>query len=214
VTNPNDESEEQAYFRAIEETFIRLRGAPLLLSPADWRIAQTWRRDGVPFDLVQETLETLFRLREERGAKGKVQSLRYCQDAVETAWEELQELVEPARREEPEALDSSDRVAALADSLPSLPTLDRLGLRERILALSGSVTAMEAELRTLERELYDGLVEDLEDEEREELERRVAGVLNDLPEPLELEERALAADRLRRQILRRRLELPYLTLLS
>ena len=43
---------DQAYFQAIEETFVRLRGAPLLLSPADWQVARRWHRDGVPLPLV------------------------------------------------------------------------------------------------------------------------------------------------------------------
>ena len=43
---------ESAYFRAIEDAFVRLRGAPLLLSPADFQVATRWGQRGcVPLGL-------------------------------------------------------------------------------------------------------------------------------------------------------------------
>ena len=66
---------DHAYFRAIEEVFIRLRGAPLLLSPTDWQIARGWHRTGIPLDVVCSTLEELFRQRAEAGKQSTVRSL-------------------------------------------------------------------------------------------------------------------------------------------
>src|SRR5262249_60194670 len=87
-----------AYFQAIEEIFVELRGAPLLLSPADWQVARRWHREGVPLDLVRGSLEEVFAKRKERGAKGKISSLRCCAPAVAAAWAGLRELAAPGPR--------------------------------------------------------------------------------------------------------------------
>src|SRR5436305_902597 len=102
--NETVEEPPHAYFQAIEEIFVALRGAPLLLSPADWQVARRWHGEGVPLDVVRSTLEEVFAKRKERGAKGRLSSLRYCAPAVEAAWADLRELSAPARRAEAAAL--------------------------------------------------------------------------------------------------------------
>src|SRR5215475_13765984 len=125
------EEQPHAYFQAVEEIFVALRGAPLLLSPADWQVARRWHREGVPLDLVRRTLEEVFAKRKERGAKGKISSLRYCAPAVEAAWEELRELTAPGERSEAPAFEIRPRLAALATALPrSFPEI-----RARIVAI-------------------------------------------------------------------------------
>ncbi|HBL31598.1 MAG TPA: hypothetical protein DD490_32655, partial [Acidobacteria bacterium] len=109
-----ESSEDHAYFQAIEEVFVRLRGAPLLLSPADWQVARRWHRDGVPLDLVRRVLEEIFAKRKERGAKGKISSLRYCASAIEAAWADLRELTAPGERLEAPVFDPAARLQALA----------------------------------------------------------------------------------------------------
>ena len=77
--------DDHEFFQAIEACFIRLRGAPLLLSPADWQLAKHWRQRGIPLDLVLETLEEVFAARRARNAKGKVQDFCHlC--SVESCW--------------------------------------------------------------------------------------------------------------------------------
>lgn len=114
----NDALEDHAYFLAIEDHFVRLRGAPLLLSPADWQVARRWHQQGVPVELVRRALEEVFARRRERGAKGRISSLRYCAPAVEAAWTEHSELAAPGTRVEAEAFDAASRLAALAAALP------------------------------------------------------------------------------------------------
>jgi hypothetical protein len=92
------ESEEMAYFHAIEETFLRLRGSGCLLAPPDYQAARGWHTAGVPLDLVLAEIAGVFERRRERGDRGPVNSLRYCASAVESAWAELRELQAPGDR--------------------------------------------------------------------------------------------------------------------
>ena len=74
------------WFRAIEDHFVRLRGAPLLLSPGDWHQASEWQRRGIPLDLVLQAISDVFAAAVARGRKTPIQSLRYCRHAVEEAF--------------------------------------------------------------------------------------------------------------------------------
>lgn len=111
------EADDHAYFQAVEEIFVRLRGAPLLLSPADWQVARRWHRQGIPLDLVRRALEEVFARRRERGLQGRISSLRYCAHAIEAAWSSWSEMMAPGLRGEAPALDVAGRLAALAAAL-------------------------------------------------------------------------------------------------
>src|SRR3954447_3427383 len=144
------EDSDHAYFQAVEEIFVALRGAPLLLSPADWQVARRWHREGVPLDLVRSTLEEVFAKRKERGAKGKISSLRYCAPAVEAAWADLRELTVPARRAEAPAFEVAPRLASLAARLRA-----REALSARVAGLSGDPQEVEEHLAALDRQMLD-----------------------------------------------------------
>lgn len=208
-----DSEADQAYFQAIEETFVRLRGAPLLLSPADWQVARRWHRDGVPLPLVQRVLEEVFARRRERGAKGRINSLRYCKPAVEAAWEEVQQLTAPGRRTDAEPLEVAPRLAALAAALPAgIPGREELAGRLR--GLEGESEGIEAALSELDRELLQAAAAGLDENASAELETAVDSTLANLAARLPPEDLAGARDRLRRQFLRQRLGLPVLSLFS
>ncbi|HEX5759428.1 MAG TPA: hypothetical protein VF121_09560 [Thermoanaerobaculia bacterium] len=217
-----DSASDQAYFQAIEETFVRLRGAPLLLSPADWQVARRWHRQGVPLLLVQRVLEEVFERRRERAPKGRINSLRYCRQAVEAAWSEVQQLTAPGRRTEVEPLDVAPRLAALAAALPAaLAGREELATRVRRLGESagggppaGDSEAVEAALAALDRELLERAGEALSEEARGALEEAVETTLAALAARLPAEDLAAARERLRRQLLRQRLGLPVLSLFS
>lgn len=140
-------SEEHRYFRAIEAVFVELRGAPLLLSPSDWRVAKGWFRQGIPLDLVSRTLAEVFAKRRERGAEGLV-SLRYCSRAIEAAWQAAQELGAAAASRQPETgFDLAGRLNALAEALPAtLPDRDRWVAALGALAGQGGSEATESAL--------------------------------------------------------------------
>jgi hypothetical protein len=205
--------QEQSYFRRIEETFIRLRGTPFLLSASDWRLAQGWYGEGIPVAVVCRALEDLFARRAERGAVGKVQSLRYCAAAVEGAWREQRELGSAHVAGESYALDVESRLSRLAAALPpALP--ERPAWVERIRMASAEPETAEARLADLDRELIETFVRGLAPAERQRLEAEVDTSLVELRG--RMSEEALVADRARLLHERARQEggLPLLSLFS
>lgn len=210
-------SEDHAYFRAVEDCFVRLRGAPLLLSPKDWLTARDWHRRGIPEELVERTLEEVFARRRERGEEGAISSLRYCAPAIEAAWKEARELAAPGARREGEGspLDLAARLDALAGALPEgLPGGDELAARVRDLAGLGDSRAVEEALGRLEAEAVEGLLAGLDPERRATLEaevdRGVAAIASRIPR----EEAERARHRLREQRVRRTFGLPALSLFA
>jgi hypothetical protein len=206
-------SPEHAYFRAIEETFIRLRGAPLLLSPADWRVASGWYSEGIPLAVVARALEEVFARRRERSARGRIQSLRYCAPAVAAAWEEIRSLTAPGRQAEAEPLLVAPRLAALAAALPE-GLADRRRWGRRITSLAGGTEEVEAALARLDRELLEGLEAAQEPAAREELAREMEAALARLATRLGDRELEEARGRLLRLLLRQHRGLPVLSLFS
>jgi hypothetical protein len=204
-----------AYFRAIEDRFIGLRGSPLLLSPSDFRIAQRWHRRGVPLALIERILPEVFARRAERaGARGKVYGLRYCAPAIESAWEEIQELQAPGERETAApALDVPARLDALAAALPArLPGRDELAAAMR--ALAGPPEAVEAALARLDDETLDAAERRQRAAGRAELERQAAASLAAVAGRLPAAEIDAAKGRLLRRLLRKRIGLPVLSLFA
>jgi hypothetical protein len=198
---------DHAYFQAVEEIFVRLRGAPLLLSPADWQVASRWHREGVPLGLVRQALEEVFEKRRERGTKGKISSLRYCAPAVEAAWADLRELTAPGERAEAPVFDIASRLKNLAEAVPA-------GFAGRVLALHGDAPAVEAALSALDREMLAAAELSLDEALRQEVEAAVEKTLAALRGRLPAGELERSRERLTHQVLRQRLGLPLLSLFS
>lgn len=204
---------EHAYFQAIEEAFIRLRGAPLLLSPADWQVASEWHREGIPLDLVVGTLEEVFARRTEREERRNVQTLRYCRRAVERAWRKRREVTSTGVRREPPKMDLAEVLAALADAIPdSVPEAEELAMRIR--ALEGGSETVERQLAELDREMVAAVDEALDEGSSARLSQAVEEAVERLAARLPPEETEEARSRLRHQILRRRAGLPVLSLFA
>ncbi|HVR30280.1 MAG TPA: hypothetical protein VMS86_12190 [Thermoanaerobaculia bacterium] len=207
------DSEELRYFQALEEAFIRLRGAPLLLSPADWQVAQRWRSLGIPLDFAIAELSEIFARRRERGVEDRVSSLRYCARAVESHWRRAEELAGPVRRARPPAFDSARRLRSLASAIPS-EWPRAAALAQQIVALEGEAAAIESALAAIDDRMLEEAAQRLGPAAAAALdawvEERVAG----LRARFTAEDRALAAARLRSRELRRRAGLPLLSLFS
>lgn len=202
------------YFQRIERLFIDLRGAPLLLSPTDWQVAKAWRQLGIPVEVVEDTLRTLFERRAETGETRTVSSLKYVRSAVAKAWKAVQQHQAPAAESEaPEPLDTVVRLARLADSLPqSMP--DRESFGARILALEGDLETVENALATLDQALLDSAEASLDPESRATFETALERAHSQLGVRLPASELHRADSPLRRSVLRRLLALPVLSLFA
>jgi hypothetical protein len=202
------------YFRALEDFLIDLRGSPLLMSPADYRVAQRWNRRGIPLDHVRQVMRDVYAKLRERGGKQPMNSLRYCARAVEASWRQVEELRAPAERDEAAVgIDVPARLAGLAAALPAeLP--DRAERAARIAALTGDVEHVEAALSALDREVLAALEAGLDADARAALDARVEETVSSLFGRLFAGDVDRARDRLRRQLLRRDCDLPVLSLFS
>jgi hypothetical protein len=77
------------YMTEIEEEFVRRRGSHLLISPMDWAMVESWRDAGVPLHIVMRGISKAFDGYEARGNHfRKVNSVLYCQQAVEESYAE------------------------------------------------------------------------------------------------------------------------------
>lgn len=209
----DEQESDHAYFQAIEEIFVVLRGSPLLLSPADWQVARRWHREGIPLDLIRDALREVFARRKERGAKGKISSLRYCAPAVEAAWAERRELTTPGEGAQAPPFDVEARLRALSSALPAeLPGRDLLA--DRLTALAGDPPVVEQALAGLDKEMLAAAAAALDGAARSEVESAVERTLAGLRSRLPADELERSRERLTHQVLRQRLRLPVLSLFS
>ena len=73
-----------AYYRAIEEEFVRRRKAPMILSPRDWALMGAWREAGIPLRIVLQGIDNVFEAFESRphAPARRINSLSYCRQEV------------------------------------------------------------------------------------------------------------------------------------
>jgi hypothetical protein len=77
------------YFTEVEEEFVRRRGKPLLVSPLDWALIESWKNAGIPLHVVLRAINKSFDGYEARARKyRKVNSIFYCQQEVEASFAE------------------------------------------------------------------------------------------------------------------------------
>jgi hypothetical protein len=87
------ENSEALYYSRIEELFIGLRESPLLLTGKDFALMKSWYRAGIPLRVVLRGIGDAFEKFEQKkpGPGRKVNSLRYCEQAVLSAWRSARE---------------------------------------------------------------------------------------------------------------------------
>ena len=72
-----------AYYRAIEEEFLKRRGAPMLLSPRDWTLVAEWQAAGIPLRVVLQGIANVFDAFQRRApGHRRINSLSYCRQEV------------------------------------------------------------------------------------------------------------------------------------
>jgi hypothetical protein len=75
------------YFTEVEEEFVRRRGKPLLISPLDWALIESWKNAGIPLHVVLRAINQAFDAYDARPRKyRKVNSVFYCQQEVESTF--------------------------------------------------------------------------------------------------------------------------------
>lgn len=207
-----DSGEAHRYFRELEDFFIDLRGAPLQLSPGDWQVSKRWYERGIPLEHVKTVMQEVFARRRAKGAEGLV-TLRYLKKPVEAGWVAVEEMKATGERSAAPAFDLAGRLAALAASLPDdLP--GGTDLAARIAALSGDTEHVEAALGELDHQLLDRAEASLDEAARAAVEAQVEETVASLFGRLFAGDVDKARVRLRRQVLRRQLGLPVLSLFS
>ncbi len=77
------------YFTEVEEEFVRRRGKPMLVSPLDWALIESWKIAGIPLHVVLRAINKSFDSYDARARKyRKVNSIFYCQQEVEASFAE------------------------------------------------------------------------------------------------------------------------------
>jgi hypothetical protein len=77
------------YFTEIEEQFRKCRSEPVLLSPLDWALIESWKEQGFPLEAVLAGIEHAFeKFRAGKRSYRKVNTLAYCSQEVFRAVEE------------------------------------------------------------------------------------------------------------------------------
>ena len=75
------------YFTEVEEEFVRRRGKPLLISPIDWALVESWKNAGIPLHIVLRAINEAFDGYDARAQKyRKINSIFYCQQQVEATF--------------------------------------------------------------------------------------------------------------------------------
>lgn len=71
------------YHTEVEEFFVSKRGAPMLLSPLDWSLVESWRTMGIPLHVVLRSINKCFESYKVDSSRGKrVNTIFYCHQEV------------------------------------------------------------------------------------------------------------------------------------
>ncbi len=166
----------KSYFDKIEALFAALRGRGLLLSPADYQLAEGWYERGIPLSCVLRGIRNAYfkKLAESEEPDEEVRSLSWCRWAVQREWKEYKTVeIEAGRDEEPASRErTGEEVVSILDSLAfdihhAAARIKAGGLVEPAEALIG-VAAKLSELkagsgRNAEPERIEELLSDLDE---------------------------------------------------
>lgn len=167
------------YFQEVSRAFLRLRGAPFILSGRELHVLAAWEKEGIPVSAALAGLEQAFRRRPAGAppARGKI-SLVFCDTFVRRAYDQHRERAVGGRRPERGGAARRERIreeakAFLEDVPEELPWL--ADLFRRALSHAEAGEGRETELERLEEELAVLLWERCPAEEREKAESQVLG---------------------------------------
>jgi hypothetical protein len=108
------------YFTEVEEEFVRRRGKPLLVSPLDWALIESWKNAGIPLHIVLRAINKSFDAYDARPRKyRKVNSVFYCQQEVEASFAEYR-LAQVGGGAASESKSASDATAKSSSNRPTV----------------------------------------------------------------------------------------------
>ncbi|MFY9608057.1 MAG: hypothetical protein WAU45_05500 [Blastocatellia bacterium] len=106
------------YFTEVEEEFVRRRGKPLLISPMDWALVESWKNAGIPLHIVLRAINKSFDDYDSRAPRfRKINSVLYCQQEVESSFSDYR-LALTGSGEGAGASPKSDAAKARAEAFP------------------------------------------------------------------------------------------------
>ncbi|HVG19186.1 MAG TPA: hypothetical protein VNI02_09035 [Blastocatellia bacterium] len=109
------------YFTEVEEEFVRRRGKPLLISPLDWALIESWKVAGIPLHVVLRAINLAFDAYDARPRKyRKVNSVFYCQQEVESTYADYR-LAQVGAGAEGEQGKRQGRAKGRAEKEPDVP---------------------------------------------------------------------------------------------
>jgi len=188
------------YFSEIEETFIRRRGKPLLLSPLDWSLIDEWKRRGIPLHVVLRAIERTFDARRQSQRHRPVRSLAYCREEVEALfaeWLEIQQGRDGQGEATSEAIPRAELVAHLASCRKALCAARQKAESEGEKMLAAKLHQVDARLAVMSRRAQGETTLDAKAicDELDQLEEELARALFDALTPDERRARLRAAER-------------------
>jgi hypothetical protein len=161
------------YFTEIEEQFRKCRSEPVLLSPIDWALVESWKEQGFPLPAVLAGIERSFeKFKAGKRRFGKVNSLAYCSQEVFKAVEEGRAMEAqggsaPAAKAEAEAPFSTDEISRfLARCAVAVEDAGRQARGEGKQVLADELAEAAAALNSLVARAQAQAAGDLEETER------------------------------------------------
>ncbi|MGH9321114.1 MAG: hypothetical protein ACRD21_15685 [Vicinamibacteria bacterium] len=210
------ESEEN-YYAEIETYFVARRGSPLFITPGEWDLAWRWEQLGIPLSAVKEGIDRVF---ERPKANLKPRKLGYCRQTVEAAFRRFREarlgggsageMGEEGASASSHLAELSSRLRTLADEWSETNEAFARSLRSNAELVESSES--EEELARVEGSLFLECEAVVGDASREELRKEAASSLECYRDRMPERVYRAALESAYRRRLRKRLDLPTLSL--
>src|SRR4030042_4296316 len=86
------QADKNRYFKDVSRAFLRLRGAPFILSARELHVLAAWEKEGIPLEAVLAGLERAFQRRGTGAPAGRTRtSLVFCDSFVRRAYDQHRE---------------------------------------------------------------------------------------------------------------------------
>jgi hypothetical protein len=161
------------YFTEIEEQFRKCRSEPVLLSPLDWALVESWKEQGFPLEAVLLGIERSFeKFKAGKRSYRKVNTLAYCSQEVFRAVEESRAMAaqggtpRPARPEAAVGFSAEEIARFLTRCAGAVESAGRQAREEGKQVLADELAEAAGVLHGLAAPAQAGATGDLEETER------------------------------------------------